>query len=283
MKVLTGAVLALLFALVRPPIANVAEIEPFGMFSAMIGAERETGEPNGHDVGRGGPRVTFGGLGVLPFYLQNFGLQSSVHYVGGQGSRFNASAGPVYGWAGGKSGIFLDYQHRALRSSDFFWIQPALALYFDQMNVNLSYHQPISGRQTRFRDGPDYDIVEVATSRAQGTVSYFLPMDTFIARKDNIEITFGLQINSFAGHDANKIRSVGVGPVIGASVMPWQNLEVNLFRVTADNRSRYQVNSGVQYFFTAANNQSLKEMRRKYLEAGPGPVAGYTAPRVPNS
>jgi hypothetical protein len=284
MKVLTGAVLALLFALVRPPIANVAELEPFGMLSGMVGAERETGEPTSHAVGRAGARYTFSALGVVPFAISGFGLQGNASYVGGQGSRFGAGVGPIYDFGAGKTGIFVNYQHRSVRDGDFFWITPAMALYFDQMNLNLSYTQPISPWQVERDCGDrcsghknDAKSVDVATNRLQATVSYFPAVDLGFVRRDNLELTFGVQVNSFAGGGAHFIRSAGVGPVFGASVMPWQNLEVNIVKASFDNRSRYQVNSGVSYFF-AKGGSSLKDIRRKYLESGPGPVGGFTRP-----
>jgi hypothetical protein len=282
MKVLTGAGLALLFALVRPPIANVAEIQPLAILSASIGGERETGEPDGHGVGRGGPRGTLNFLGTVPFAIPGFGLQGTAQYNGGQGSRFGASLGPIYDFGVGKTGFFFAYQHRTLRDADFFWLNPALSLYFDQMNVNISYIHGISPWQEsrcgdrcngRLEDTKNFDV---ATNRLQGTVSYFPPMDIAFLRKDNVELTFGVQVNTFAGGGAHFAKGAGVGPVLGVSVMPWQNLEVNLFRVTADNRSRFQFNSGVSYFM--GRGATLKEWRRQYVDAGPGPVGGFTRP-----
>jgi hypothetical protein len=282
MKLIVSTLLVLsVFVLMLPARGNVAEIEPFGFIGAFVGAERETGIPH-NGVGRAGGRGTIDALGVLPFGIPNFGLQASVQYVGGQGSRFAGSAGPIYAFPGGKTGFFLEYQRRTLRDADFFWLNPVLALYFDQANVNLSYQHPISGVQKLSSgDGSgseDTEFTDVATNKFQGTVSYFPQIDLGFVRKDNLELTFGVQVNTFTGHDTNHIRSAGVGPVVGVSAMPWQNLEVNLFRVTADNRSRYQVNSGVRYFFTSGGEKAmtLKEVRRKYLEAGPGPVGGFT-------
>jgi hypothetical protein len=283
MKVLTGAVLALLFALVRPPIANVAEIEPLAIFSASVGAERETGEPDGHGVGRGGARGTLNFLGTVPFAMSGFGLQGTVQYNGGQGSRFGASLGPIYDFGAGKTGIFVAYQHRNLRDGDFFWINPALSLYFDQMNLNLSYIHGVSPwQESRCGDHcngrlEDTKTFDVATNRIQGTVSYFPPMDIAFLRKDNVELTFGVQVNTFAGGGAHFAKSAGVGPLFGVSVMPWQNVEVNLIKASFDNRSRYQVNSGISYF-VGRGAASLKEWRRKYMDAGPGPVGGFTRP-----
>src|SRR4051794_13038746 len=120
MKILTGAMLALLLVLVRPPIANVAGIEPFGVLSGMVGAERETGEPTGNDIGRAGARGTVDFTGIIPLPIMNFGLQGSGQYVGGLGSRIGLGLGPVFAFDGGKSGIFVNYQHRGLRDTDFF-------------------------------------------------------------------------------------------------------------------------------------------------------------------
>src|SRR2546425_35583 len=128
MKITLTALLALaVFAFMLPATANVAEIEPFGFLGASVGAERETGVPR-DDVGRAGARGTIDALGVIPFGIPNFGLQASAQYVGGQGSRFAGSAGPIYAFPGGKTGIFLEYQRRTLRDADFFWLNPVLAL-----------------------------------------------------------------------------------------------------------------------------------------------------------
>jgi hypothetical protein len=94
-----------------------------------------------------------------------------------------------------------------------------------------------------------------------------------------LELTFGLQVNSFSGPSVGHISGAGVGPVFGLAVMPWQNLEVTLVKGTVDNRSRYQVNSGLRYFFANAGG-SLKELRRKYMDVGPGPVGAYAVERT---
>jgi hypothetical protein len=284
MKITLSALLVLsVLVFMMPATADVAELEPLGILTALGGAERETGQPTSHGVGRAGGRGTFNALGVLPFAWSGFGLQGTAQYVGGQGSRFGASVGPLYDFGGGKTGLFFSYQHRSLRDGDFFWISPALALYFDQANVNLSYIQPISPWQTKTKCGDecsgrreDTKAVDIGINRLQGTVSWFPPVDLGFLRKDNLELTFGVQVNAFTG--AHFVRGAGVGPVFGVAAMPWQNLEVTLFKATIDNRSRYQVNSGVSFFFARAA-QSLKEFRRKYMEAGPGPVGGFTRPR----
>jgi hypothetical protein len=123
----------------------------------------------------------------------------------------------------------------------------------------------------------------VPTNRLQGTVSYFPTFDLGALnvltgnKKNNLELTVGLQINTFAGPYRHDVRSAGVGPVMGVSVMPWQNVEVNVFKFTVDNRSRYSYESGVRVFFGKANT-SLLDWRRKYLDAGPKPVGAFTAP-----
>lgn len=253
MKILTGILVTIfVFAFLLAPNGDAAGLEPFGKVSILGGAEREGGAPAG---GRGA--IEF--LGVAPF-TQNFGVQGTGHYVGGRGSRYGLNAGPIFSWDTGKAGVLVNYQHRTLGDNNFVHIRPSLGLYFDQANVNLWYSHPVSEPQ-RDRRGVEYGI-----NRLQGTVSYFPPMDvaTFM-RKDNLEVTLGVQVNTFAGAGRSKLEGAGVGPVLGVSFMPTQNVEVNLFKATIDNRSRYRVYSGLQFFFNRTKD-TLKELRRKYLQ-----------------
>lgn len=219
---------------------------------------------------------------MLPFALQNLGLQVSARYTGGQGSKFGINAGPVYGWAGGKAGLFLNYQHRTVRDSDFLWITPAVALYYGQMNLNFKYSQPVSSPQ-RDLAGTTRRFF-VPTNHLMATVNYFPTIDLGALnvltgnKKNNLELTVGLQVNTFAGPFRHDVRSAGVGPIIGMAVMPWQNVEVNVFKVTFDNRSRYSYESGVRVFF-GKESQSLLEWRRKYLDASPKSVGGNSSER----
>jgi hypothetical protein len=286
MKLLASALAIVLAVVLWAPKGGAAEIETFAYVSASVGAERETGTPwgrNSGNVGRAGGRGGIEALGMLPFAVQNLGLQGSLQYVGGLGSRFGVSAGPVYGWAGGKAGVFVNYQHRTLRDSDFLWITPAVALYYGQMNVNVSYTQPVSSPQKT--QAFDIKRVDVPTNRLQGTVSYFPTFDLGALnvitgnKKNNLELTAGLQINTFGGPFRHEVQSAGVGPIVGMAVMPWQNVEVNVFKVTFDNRSRYSYESGVRVFF-GKDNTSLLDWRHKYLDAGPKPVAGFTAAKT---
>jgi hypothetical protein len=292
MKIMLSTLLVLsVFVLMLPARGNAAEIEPFGMLSASVGYERERLPNAGHGVssneqsrgsglpaGAPGARSTVEALGVYPLGLPNFGVQGSGQLGGGERFRGSASLGPIYAWAGGKSGIFLTYQHRNLHDSNFFWLSPTLALYFDQLNVNFRYTQQLA-RITKDTGGQDIKVVEAPTNQFQATGSYFPAMDVAFLKKDNLELTFGAQVNTFSGPNSHKIQGAGVGPVVGVSMMPWQNVEVNLFRATLDNRSRYKVDSGVRLFFAKSNNATLKELRRKYMEAGPGPVGAYSAAR----
>lgn len=292
MKLLASALAIFMAVVLWVPSGTSAEIETFGYVAASVGAERETGLPQGYHVGRAGGRGSIEALGMLPFALQNLGLQGSAQYIGGQGSRFGLSLGPVYGWTGGKAGVFLNYQHRTLRGADHMWITPALALYYGQMNLNFSYTQPVSSPQSEycaddacshFRQ-EDQKRVMVPTNRLQGTVSYFPTFDLGALnvltgnKKNNLELTLGLQVNTFAGPFRHEVRSAGVGPMFGVAVMPWQNVEVNVFKFTVDNRSRYSYESGVRVFFGKANT-SLLDWRRKYLDTGPKPVGAFTGAR----
>lgn len=263
MKVLLSTLLVLsVFAFILPSTGNVAEIEPLGIVSLSGGAEREQGAPAG---GRG----TIELVGVWPF-TSNLGVQGLWHYVGGRGSRIGVSGGPVFGWADGKAGLFVNYQHRGLGDGDFVWIRPAAAFYLDQLNLNFWYSQPVSSGQ-RANGNTDWAI-----NQLQGTVHYFPAMNVapFLS-KDNLELTLGIQVNSFGGAGRNNMGGTGVGPVWGVAFMLMPDVTVNLVRATIDQRSRYRVNSGLELSFGKAN-QTLKELRRKYLEPnldGPGNVA----------
>jgi hypothetical protein len=99
-------------------------------------------------------------------------------------------------------------------------------------------------------------------------------------RKDNLELTAGLQANTFAGAGNGKLTGAGIGPVLGVAFMPVQNLVVNLFRVTGDSRDRYRVDSGIQLFFEKGTS-TLKELRRNSLEPNrdaPGAIGTIERP-----
>lgn|SRR3989338_2014186 len=261
MKILANT-LALIFLLVFlwAPRADVADLEPMGKFSISGGAEREEGDPAG---GRGAIKL----LGVVPL-AQNFGLQGIGHYVGGRGSRYGLSAGPLFSWDSGKAGLFVNYQHRTLRDSNFVHLRPSLSLYFDQANFNLWYSHPVSSPQ-RSRTSVDYGI-----NQLQGTLNYFPSTDiASFMRKDNLELTLGLQANTFAGAGRKDLEGAGVGPVFGLAFMPAQGVEVNLFRATIDNRSRYRVFSSIAFYFSKGK-ETLKELRRRYLEPNPDADGG---------
>jgi hypothetical protein len=83
-------------------------------------------------------------------------------------------------------------------------------------------------------------------------------------RKDNVEVTLGLQANSFAGEGSGKIPN-GMGPVVGFSFMPMQNFEVNLVKATIDHHGRYRVGTGLS-FNLSEGTPNLKDIRRRYLE-----------------
>jgi len=289
MKITVGAlivVISLIFVL--PPKAISANLEWLGIVSGFGGAEKETGQPNGSKTQAGG-RGTVQALGVIPF--GPFGVQGSFQYTGGSGSRFGTTFGPLYDFTAGKVGLFATYQHRTQRDTNFWWLEPALDWYLGQMNLSLRYLQPVSDIQvTRKKLGPvdPFDIqqikqVDIPVNRLQGTASYF-PPDILQLGKDNLELTFGVQVNSFVGPTRN-IKGAGVGPVFGIAMQPMQNVEFTLIRGTVDNRSRFDFQSGIRIFLgkstpslSPATSPSLKELRRKYMEASPNPVSGYTAP-----
>lgn len=288
------AVAALMLAL--PAAVKAANVEPVGVITLGVGAERETGASSGcaniyaaqayftatggiyrpsECVGQAGVRGTASVLGVLPFSMMDLGLQFGGNYIGGDGSRFGAKVGPIYGWTGGKVGAIVDYQYRSHGQSHFFWITPAVNLYFGNLGVNLSYTQPMSSvqkKETVIPNTSEPDEVDnrwitryVPTNRIQGTVSYFVT--------NFLELTAGLQVNTFAGNTKN-IGNAGVGPVAGIAWMPIQNIEL-FAKGTVDNRSRFNVLTGIGWAFAGGGN--LKDVRRKSLVT-PEPQVGITGP-----
>ena len=247
--------------------AELAGIEPVGKVSVQGGAEKEDGFSAG---GRG----TIELLGVMPL-VGDFGVQGVAHYVGGLGSRFGLSAGPIYSWGSGKAGLFVAYQFRTLHDNNFVHLRPSVAFYLDQSNINLFYSHPISSPQRDHSSigcvtffGPSIcrrGSVENGINHLEGTFSYFPGIDlaSFI-KKDNLELTIGVQANSFGGAGSGNIPN-GVGPVFGVALMPMKGLEVNIVKGTIDHHGRYNVMSGLSFYFDKVGD-TLKMLRRRYLE-----------------
>jgi len=305
MKKIVGA-LAMVASLffVLPPKANSANIEWLGILTGTGGMERETGMPGStgsdspnsgqtNDKPKIGQAVGLGSvqaLGVIPL-AGPIGAQVSFQYTGGSGSRFATTFGPLYDFTAGKVGLFASYQHRTTRGTNFWWIEPALDWYLPQLNLSLRYIQPLSSAQKTNLPDPfptldpiERKIVDQPINRLQATASYF-PPDFLTLGKDNLELTLGAQVNTFGG-PYQKVSRTGVGPVFGVAIMPMQNVEFTLIKGTVDNRSRYDFQSGIKIFFgksmpstSPANSPSLKELRRKYMEASPYPVSAYTGTR----
>jgi hypothetical protein len=247
-----SSLVAVIGLLITAQVAASAPIEPLGKLSLYGGAEREEGFPAG---GRFSAEL----LGVTPL-TQMFGLQGIAHYQAGRGSRFGLTAGPILGWDWGKAGFFVAYQYRTLNHINLVHLRPSVAFYLDQANINLWYSQPVSSPQRRSNS------IEYGINQLQGTFSYFPASDwASWLRKDNVELTLGAQANTFAGAGSGKLDGAGVGPVFGVSFMPMRNMAVDLFHATIDNRSRYRVNAGIQFYFNS-DNATLKALRRRYLE-----------------
>lgn len=305
MKITVGAlmVVAGLF-FVLPPKANSTNIEWLGILTGTGGMERETGMPGStgsdspnsgqtNDHPKTGQSVGLGSvqaLAVIPL-AGPIGAQASFQYTGGSGSRFATTFGPIYDFTAGKVGLFASYQHRTTRSANFWWIEPALDWYLDQLNLSLRYIQPLSSAQKTNLPDPfptldpiERKVIDQPINRLQATASYF-PPDFLTLGKDNLELTLGAQVNTFGG-PYQKVGRSGVGPVFGVALMPMQNVEFTLIKGTVDNRSRYDFQSGIKIFFgksmpsvSPASSPSLKELRRKYMEASPYPVSSYTGQR----
>lgn len=243
--------------------AELAEIDPVGKIVVEGGAEKEPGFSAG---GRG----TLELLGVMPL-TKTIGLQGVGNYVGGLGSRYGLSAGPLFAWDSGKAGFFVAYQHRTFNENNFVYLRPSVAFYLPQANINFFYSQPVTSPQRSRTD------VEYGLNQLNADVGYFPGVDlASFMKKDNLELTLGIQGNSFGGAGSGKIPN-GVGPVFGVAFMPVQGWEVNLVRGTIDNHGRYNVGLGMSYYFDKAG-ATLKALRRRYLE--PNYQSGGSVGRV---
>ena len=246
-------VIALVFIATALPL-YAQPLEPFGKIELSGGAEKETRTPPGG-------RFTAEALGVWPL-MPNFGVQGALHYVGGLGSRVGFNIAPVYAFDGGKLGFFVSYQHRGLRGTDFVHFIPSVSFYLPQINLNAWYSHPITGAQHGGHR------TEYGINKLQATGSFFAASDWWgpYLRRDNVELIGGLQVNTFAGAGHRKLGGTGFGPTLGMSFQPMPGVAVNLVRATFDHEGRYRVATGLEFFFDAKGNTSLKDMRRKYLE-----------------
>jgi hypothetical protein len=296
MKILIGTVLALcMFALARPPVANVADVDWLGRLSILGGAESESAKRKDAWAGNAGGIYNAEVLAVVPVtpYL-GIQLQGNYQRSGADASnRIGVQAGPILGWSGGilgsggKAGVFLADQFRSYvsnhdgdpRNGNFFWLRPSVSLYdlFPNTNTDVWWSQPMSPKINRI-DGKFGDCCPrhlIPYSQVRAAVNWF-PAGIPFTTKDNAELTFGIQFNGYSGTGSNRVQS-GVGPVFGAAIMPWQNVEVQLFKAAIDNQNRYRVTSGIQVYFDTSKSSTLLQLRRKYLEPTnlPGSVTSW--------
>jgi hypothetical protein len=276
MKKLASAIFGfLMLALWLPKVANVADVDWLGRISALGGAESES--ENRKSAAWGGSAHGFGtmqGLGVIPI-TPFMGLQLGGGVGGGDGVKLDFQGGPLFGWPGGKVGVFWatvvhrypgglgSSEHNERRIAWNNWIRPAAAFYLPGMNIDVWYSHPIGGTQKFGRNSADDTFKGlVGLSEGRVAVNWFPPF----FMKDNLEITLGAHVTGATGaHNRDSDVPMGVGPVAGMAIMPWQNFEVQLFKAQMDNRNRYRVSSGLQFYFNRGN-ATLLQLRRMYLE-----------------
>ncbi len=285
MKMVLRALLAIsAILLLAPSTVQVAEMEWLGRLSTMIGAERESFHRPDSTGGGARFHVTPEVLLVAPIPFTPFAIQANANYVGGGAQyRWGFGGGPVVAWdgglgQGGKAGVFFAYQHRKYQGScsdsnssvDFnnAWVRPAASFYFPDINVDAWMSQPISREHDVFACEGDRRKVFRPASNMRAVINYFPPVP-LNGKNGNVELSLGIDVSNLWGPSLD--LSPGVSPVAGVAIMPWQNLEVTLFRASFDvNHSRYKVNTGVQYYFNIGSSKNpsptLIEMRRKYLE-----------------
>jgi hypothetical protein len=295
MKILLGAVLAFcMFALARPPVANVADVDWLGRLSILGGAESESAKRKDAWAGNAGGIYNAEVLTVIPVtpYL---GIQLIGNYnrSGADASnRIGVQGGPILGWSGGvlgsggKAGIFIADQFRSnpnavdgeSRNGNFVWLRPSVSLYdlIPNTNIDAWWSQPLSNHV--IVDGGSGDLVKnlIPVSQVRVALNWFPSAMIPFTTKDNLELTLGLQFNGYSGPDNGRVQG-GLGPVFGAAFMPWQNVEVQLFKAAIDNHNRYRVTSGIQVYFDTSKSSTLLQLRRKYLEPTnlPGSVTSF--------
>jgi hypothetical protein len=257
--------------------ANVAGIDWLGRVSALGGAEGESWRRKSGSLGGDtGALGLFEGMGVIPI-TPMFGLQFNGGVGGRDSFRLHFQGGPIMDFGMGKAGVFWGTQVRKYAAGSLEdgvegrnnriawsnWVRFATAFYLPGTNIDFWVAQPFGGAN-RFNvntgDHAGKRIVGLSEARL---VANFFPA---IIWRDNLEMSLGVMINGFSGPD-NRTRGVpmGVGPVLGTAFMPVQNLEVQLFKASIDNRNRYRVTSGVQWYFNRAP-ATLLQLRRMYLE-----------------
>ncbi|HEX9445541.1 MAG TPA: hypothetical protein VGA73_15575 [Candidatus Binatia bacterium] len=285
MKKLTNMVLGLLLlGSLYPSIANVSDIDWLGRITALGGAESESWKrKEGVTLGHAHAIGQLEALGVVPIFGP-FGFQANLAFQGGDGWGLTGTYGPIFDFGMGKAGLFTSYQTRVLnadaasahknRITRFWRIIPTVSLYdiIPGTNIDIWHSNPLSTPKSTDGKEGDENKRFIPYSQTRLSVNWFPGFIPFTSR-ENVELTLGVQLNALAG-PSHENAALGVGPVFGAAVMPWQNLEVQLFKAWMDNKNRYQVTTGVQYYF-ARGTPSLLQLRRKYLEPTnlPGPVS----------
>jgi hypothetical protein len=286
MKIAMRAMLVLaLVAVAFPPQAGVADLEWLGRVSGFVGADRDTSnDQNTHGItlnqdDPAGRSMPFGAaelFGVIPLY-KGFGLETQFAAGGGRGSKINLNIGPIWDWGSGKVGFFYlnqwhnypdginsDGHSNTKRNMNNAWIRPAASYYLGN-NLNIDWTMGIPITRPTSVDGKYGDLRKryVPYSDMQTNVNFF--PDQNLVGNGNLELTLGVVVNNYLGF--SKILGVGAGPVFGAAFMPIHNLEVTAFKANIDSRGRFQVLSGLQYYFNFGKAPStLVQLRRKYLD-----------------
>jgi hypothetical protein len=296
MKSVAGAVLGLFVLAVAvfltPTTAHVSDIEWLGRLSTFGGAERENVTRPDSTAGGGHGKFTGEAMIVAPIpFIPPLGIQfASDVVVGNANWRWGVNGGPIVDFGFGKAGLLFVYQFRHYQggcgSSDpdlhGAWVRPAVSFYLPQTNIDFWISQAISQRHVAMGCENDFRKVFVPVNEAHLMANFFPPVPIF--GRDNLEVSLGVTVQNLwgASHVAltNGRGAVNIGPAAGVAIMPWQNLEVTLVRGWFDvNHNKYNVNSGVQYYFNLGKNPtpSLLALRRKYLEPTlePGTMGTY--------
>jgi hypothetical protein len=286
MKIVMRVILVLaLVAVTFPPQAGVANLEWLGKVSGLVGVDKDSDCSYPHQNGLStcdnndptNGNKAFGAaevMWVIPVY-QSFGLQGQFGAGGGRGSKINLNLGPVWDYGSGKLGVFyLQQWHNfpdAVNASGNHvrevynaWIRPAASYYLqDAINIDWTMGIPVTRAYDMLGHSGDLRKRYVPYSDMQTSVSFY--PDQKLVGNGNIEVTAGLQLNNFLGF--TQYTGTGVGGILGVAFMPMKNLEVTAVKANFDNRGRYQVISGLQYYFDFGKTPStLLQLKRKSLD-----------------
>src|SRR6185503_14293887 len=223
------------------------DLKPIDGITAFGGAEKQIERATG-----------IGGLDLVGLYplTKDIGLQGNTTFSGGRGFRFGLSGGPVANFTSGKAGLFVDYSHLDRIDYNLVNIRGVGAYYLGNVDLVFSYSHPVSS--VKRKDGDKFAGINELQALGR-----FYPTQ-------EIEVSAGVVVNSFAGAGHRDDGGTGVGGLFGVSFKVFDPLVIQLVQGQVDNRDRYRVTSGVQLIF----GSPLRDWIRSHIFTPPGVSGG---------